>query len=318
MREARLSTPASPADAARWRQVCRSGLANHRHSKLMSTAFALLCSFKLLTAAWRCIAHSEVKQGLPAVCTSHVLGSSVERADGVCRQQRGGSCGVAGQRRHPPRLLWHRGREDCATVVVGGVCCWQTGRSACCSLSRRKLIKCASRSRTRAPLRLIARVEVQEGETQLFLEGSRPTREVAVMNVLISNDEGKILYEAEQVGKPVPCLGGRGAWAGLGHGAFSSAAQLPPSAGASQWQPARPRPAPEREDDCGGAVAGGSGAGGAGGAGAGAARRPAGAPPSTAGPLRSAQAPCKARSLQRGAPCPALKRAQPRPAGGGG
>ena len=43
------------------------------------------------------------------------------------------------------------------------------------------------------------REEVEAGETQLFLEGGRPLREVAVLNVFLKNSRGQTLYEAEQV-----------------------------------------------------------------------------------------------------------------------
>lgn len=41
--------------------------------------------------------------------------------------------------------------------------------------------------------------EVEAGETQLFFEGGRPLREVAVLNVFLKNSRGQTLYEAEQV-----------------------------------------------------------------------------------------------------------------------
>ncbi|KAL4451843.1 hypothetical protein ABPG75_007505 [Micractinium tetrahymenae] len=41
--------------------------------------------------------------------------------------------------------------------------------------------------------------EVEAGETQLFIEGGRPLREVSVLNVLLKNSKGQTLYEAEQV-----------------------------------------------------------------------------------------------------------------------
>ncbi|KAL4852717.1 hypothetical protein ACK3TF_006206 [Chlorella vulgaris] len=41
--------------------------------------------------------------------------------------------------------------------------------------------------------------EVEEGETQLFLQGGRPLREVSVLTVILQNSKGQTLYEAEQV-----------------------------------------------------------------------------------------------------------------------
>jgi hypothetical protein len=43
------------------------------------------------------------------------------------------------------------------------------------------------------------RAEVEEGETQLFLQGGRPLREVSVLTVILQNSKGQTLYEAEQV-----------------------------------------------------------------------------------------------------------------------
>ena len=49
------------------------------------------------------------------------------------------------------------------------------------------------------------REEVEAGETQLFLESGRPLREVSVLNVLLSNGRGQVLYEAAQVRAAAGC-----------------------------------------------------------------------------------------------------------------
>ena len=54
------------------------------------------------------------------------------------------------------------------------------------------------------------REEVEAGETQLFLEGGRPLRRVAVLNVFLKNSRGQTLYEAEQVRGWVKGGGGSG------------------------------------------------------------------------------------------------------------
>jgi hypothetical protein len=99
------------------------------------------------------------------------------------------------------------------------------------------------------------REEVEAGETQLFLEGGRPLREVAVLNVLLKNSKGQTLYEAEQVGGWM-AEGGWGsgtcnavAVARQGRTARCLFASLPTTssacAGAAQRQPAHAGAAPE-------------------------------------------------------------------------
>ncbi len=106
---------------------------------------------------------SEAEQVPAAVCARHGLPSGVERAHGVCGQQRGGSRGVAGQGRHPPRRVRQRARQDCGSVVVGGSGCVRGRPSAMPHLQPSAAVGCRCGRRPSARAHALAALACQGG-----------------------------------------------------------------------------------------------------------------------------------------------------------